>query len=402
MERLIRSTPSPSRSPLRLSRPIFSVSGPDSVGQIALAPDGQPDFQINLSGLRSNPSLINVTSDTGGIWNTPFNGQNWVVGLSNFSGGAAEIHFAQFTSNKFHVKVGYSDGTFDEADAINNAGVTQSDTIRLLEQSTFGPTSDLIAHVQQAGFDAFLNEQFAAASSGYPDLPFWPQTRPATCTNTAPSTCQRDNYSNYLLQQAFFNNALTGQDQLRQRLAFALSQILVVSASDVPLPSWMRSYQQLLYNEAFGNFRKLLYDVTLHPSMGRFLDMVNNRCQTRTPVNVNVCRSGLSSEPNENYAREVLQLFSIGTFLLKQDGTRQLDSSGSNIPTYDQTAVTEFARVFTGWVFAPALPAPAESGAATVPNYRDPMVQHNDGVNREDWHDRGSKTLLTARCCRPE
>src|SRR5262249_35765924 len=138
------------------------------------------------------------------------------------------------------------------------------------------------------------------------------------------------------------------------------------------------------------------YDVTLHPTMGRFLDMLNNRCQTSTPVNVNICRNGLTSEPNENYAREILQLFSIGLFLLNQDGSRQLDASHSPIPTYDQTAITEFARVFTGWVLAPALTGPTESGAATVPNYRDPMGQHKDSQNREDWHDRGAKTLLNA------
>src|SRR5262249_45788804 len=156
-------------------------------------------------------------------------------------------------------------------------------------------------------------------------------------------TCQRDNYTMYPLQKSFFTNALSGQDQLRQRVAFALSQILVTSASDIPLSSWMRSYQELLYRSAFGNFRQLLYDVTVHPTMGRFLDMLNNRCQTLTPPNVNICRNGLSSEPNENYAREVLQLFSIGTFLLNQDGSRQLDSSGNPIPTYDQKTVTEFA-----------------------------------------------------------
>ena len=282
-------------------------------------------------------------------------------------------------------------GTVKHCDYTN---VPQFDTVRFLEQSTFGPTNDLIAHVQQVGADAFLSEQFAAPTSDYPDLPFWPQTRPTTCTNTAPSTCQRDNYTNYLLQQRFFTNALSGQDQLRQRVAFALSEILVVSAVDVPLPSWMRTYQQLLYRSAFGNFRQLLYDVTLHPTMGRFLDMLNNRCQTRTPVNVNVCRNGLSSQPNENYAREILQLFSIGTFLLNQNGSRQLDSGGNPIPTYDQTTVEEFARVFTGWVLAPNLPGPPESGAATVPNYRDPMVQHKDSSAREDYHDRGAKTLL--------
>ena len=270
-----------------------------------------------------------------------------------------------------------------------DAQPSPADTIRFLEQSTFGPTSDLIAHIQQISFEAFLDEQAAAPMTNYPDLPFWPQTRPTSCTGD----CQRDNYTLYPLQRHFFANALFGQDQLRQRVAFALGQILVTSAVDVPLPSWMRGYQQLLYAEAFGNFRQLLYDVTLNPTMGRFLDMLNNRCQTRTPPDVNVCRNGLKSQPNENYAREILQLFSIGTFVLNQDGTRALDGSGNPISTYDQKTVEEFARVFTGWVLAPALPGPPEVGG-TVPNYRDPMVLHKDSQGREDYHDRGPKTLL--------
>ena len=267
------------------------------------------------------------------------------------------------------------------------------DTVRFLEQSTFGPTYDLIAHTEEVGFEAFLAEQAAAPMRDYPDLPFWPQTRPTTCTNVAPSTCQRDNYSLYLLQRHFFSNALYGQDQLRQRVAFALSQIIVTSAVDVRLPSWMRGYQQLLYTHAFGNFRQLLYDVTRNPAMGRFLNMVNNRCQTPTPANANVCRNGLKSQPNENYAREILQLFSIGTFILNQDGSRQLDGDGNPISTYDQNTVEQFAKVFTGWVLAQALPAPPEIGG-TVPNYRDPMVVHKDSQSREDYHDRGAKTLL--------
>ena len=263
------------------------------------------------------------------------------------------------------------------------------DTVRFLDQSTFGPTAPLIAHLQQVGFEAFLEEQLTAPMTEYPDLEFWPQTRPASCTGD----CQRDNYTNYLLQRHFFLNALYGQDQLRQRVAFALSQILVVSRLDIPLPSWMRSYQQLLYRSAFGNFRQLLYDVTLHPTMGRFLDMVNNRCQTRTPPDPAVCRNGQPAQPNENYAREVLQLFSIGTFRLNQDGTRQLDPNGTPLPTYDQTTVGEFSRVFTGWILAPALPGPADIGG-TVPNYRDPMRVRRDALGREDYHDRAPKTLL--------
>jgi uncharacterized protein (DUF1800 family) len=265
----------------------------------------------------------------------------------------------------------------------------RADTVRFLEQSTFGPTSELVAHVQDIGFEAFLNAQFTAPMSDYPELEFWPQRRLPSCTGT----CQTDNYTLYLLQRHFFSNALYGQDQLRQRVAFALGQILVVSAVDVRLPSWMRGYQQLLYRSAFGNFRQLLSDMTLNPAMGRFLNMLNNRCQTRTPPEVDVCRNGLSSKPNENYAREILQLFSTGTFLLHPDGTRQLDGNGNPIATYDQHTVEEFARVLTGWILAPALAGPADIGG-TVPNYRDPLRVHRDGQGREDYHDRGPKTLL--------
>src|SRR5213594_2826829 len=367
----------------------FQGANADAVSTTTLSPDGQADFNIRLGGLRAIPTQIQVTSDSGGVWKFPYN-YNWIVGLFNFKSTTGDLYFAQYPSNTFNVQVWYADGTSDQAAVSNSVVDAAYDTVRFLEQSTFGPTSQSISRVQNIGFEAFLNEQVAAPLSDYPDLPFWPQTRPATCTGD----CQRDNYTLYQLQRHLYSNALFGPDQLRQRMAVGLSEILVTSAVDVPLPSWMRSYQQLLYRSAFGNFRQLLYDVTLHPTMGRFLDMLNNRCQALTPPNVNICRNGLSSQPNENYAREVLQLFSIGTFLLNQDGTRVLDSNGNPISTYDQKTVEEFARVFTGWVLAPALPAPVESGATTVPNYRDPMVVHKDSQAREDYHDRGPKTLL--------
>ena len=367
----------------------FQGANADAVSTTTLSPDGQADFNIRLGGLRAIPAQIQVTSDSGGVWKFPYN-YNWIVGLFNFNSATGDLYFAQYPSSTFNVQVWYADGTSDQAAVSNSVADAQYDAVRFLEQSTFGPTSQSISRVQNIGFEAFLNEQVAAPLLDYPDLPFWPQTRPATCTGD----CQRDNYTFYQLQRHLYSNALFGPDQLRQRMAVGLSEILVTSAVDVPLPSWMRSYQQLLYRSAFGNFRQLLYDVTLHPTMGRFLDMLNNRCQALTPPNVNICRNGLSSQPNENYAREVLQLFSIGTFLLNQDGTRVLDSNGNPISTYDQKTVEEFARVFTGWVLAPALPAPVESGATTVPNYRDPMVVHKDSQAREDYHDRGPKTLL--------
>ena len=241
---------------------------------------------------------------------------------------------------------------------------TRADTVRFLEQATFGPTSSLVDHVQAIGFRAFLEEQFRAPISSYPTLQLYPTTRDTTaCPNG--STCQRDNYTMYPLQNRFFVNALYGEDQLRQRVAFALHQIIVVSGVEVTQPSWMAPYLQTLDRHAFGNYRDLLYDITLNPAMGNYLD-VNGNTRTR---------------PNENYAREILQLFSIGTVRLNLDGSAQLDDGGQPIPTYTQDTVNAFARVFTGWRFAPA-------PATGVPNYIDPMVTN------EPQHDREAKALL--------
>jgi hypothetical protein len=238
-------------------------------------------------------------------------------------------------------------------------------TIRFLERATWGPTPELIEHVRSIGGpQQYFWEQLSAPVSSYPALELYPTTRDQTaCPNG--STCVRDNYTMYPLQTQFFRNALYGEDQLRQRVAFALHQILVVSGVEVTQPSWMSPYLQILHRHAFGNFRDLLQDITLNAAMGNYLDL-NGNSRTR---------------PNENYAREVLQLFSIGTGLLNPDGTPQLDGNGQPVPAYDQTTIDNFARVFTGLRFAPA---PRQG----VPNYIDPMV-----VN-EPQHDVGQKVLL--------
>lgn len=246
----------------------------------------------------------------------------------------------------------------------HNGGPSFNDTFRFLEQSTFGPTPDLLRHVQEVGLEAFLDEQFNAPISNYPELEeIWPQNPPSGCTGT----CVRDNYSMYPLQNIFFEYALTAPDPLRQRVFFALDQILVTSAQNPNLrqPSRMTYYLRILEKNAFGNFRDLLYDVTLSPVMGRYLDMVGNN----------------KANPNENYAREILQLFSIGLFQLNPDGTPILDKDGNPLPTYDQDTIVNFARVFTGWNFAP----PPNTG---IVNYKDPMVLN------QNLHDTNPKTLL--------
>lgn len=220
------------------------------------------------------------------------------------------------------------------------------DTVRFLEQSTFGPTPALIQHVQQVGFSAYLIEQFGAPVSGYPQLAPPASTNVTTqcgaTTDPGYQACVRDTFTMYPNQVAFFKNALNQNitsDQLRQRVAFALSQILVTSGLDVNLAYAMREYQQLLANDAFTNYRQILYDVTLSPMMGHYLNMANNN----KPAGANT--------PNENYAREVLQLFSIGLYQLNPDGTPKLDLNGQPIPTYDQEVIEGFAYTFTGWTY---------------------------------------------------
>jgi uncharacterized protein (DUF1800 family) len=252
---------------------------------------------------------------------------------------------------------------------------SSADTVRMLEQAAFGPTRTELPRVQALGFRAYLNEQFATPVSGYPTALLYPSDDMVGCPGTGPNrdACLRDNYSMYPLQVRFFKNALSGNDQLRQRVSFALHQIFVASGRVVYEPSWMTGYLQTFDRNAFGNFRQLLSEITLNPAMGHYLNMVNN--------------SQIS--PNENYAREVLQLFSVGPTLLNVDGSAQVDAQGKPVPTYDQVTITAFARVFTGWTF-PAQKIWGIDNQTNVVNYIDPMVV----TNNQNVHDMDSKTLL--------
>ena len=277
-----------------------------------------------------------------------------VIGASTESGAAVIQYLGHLNANQQWLL----------REVVATPQVTTADAIRFLEQSTWGPTPELVAHVQSVGFEQFLNEQFEAAPSSYPTLPLYPTTRDTVACPSG-SACQRDNYTIYPVQNRFFTNALYGPDQLRQRVAFALHQIVVVSNVDITQPSWMTPYLQVLDRNALGNYRQLLYDMSLNPAMGNYLDIAGNT----------------KAVPNENYGREILQLFSLGTFRLNPDGTQQLDLTGQPIPAYTQETVNNFARVFTGWQRA-AAPAPG------VPNYLDPMVAN------QSQHDIGAKTLL--------
>jgi Protein of unknown function (DUF1800) len=221
----------------------------------------------------------------------------------------------------------------------------------LLEQATFGPSAADVAFVEANGFGAWLQQQFQTAESLIPD-----------------------GLDGGGVRNQLFLNMANGSDQLRQRMMFALSQIIVVSANKTGSGAELTSWVRLLSRNAFGNYRTLLREATVSPTMGKYLDLAYSRRATST------------SSPNENYARELLQLFSIGVWDLNQDGTLKLDSAGQPIPSYSQNTIKEFARALTGWTF-PTMPG-------ATPSNSNPQYFVGEMLPRTTTHDSGAKTLF--------
>jgi uncharacterized protein (DUF1800 family) len=215
---------------------------------------------------------------------------------------------------------------------------------RLLEQATFGPTAADIAQVKSLGAQAWLNRQFTLAPSPLPDV---------TDINA--------------LRANWYKNMAAGQDQLRQRMVFALSQLFVVSADKNPYANELQPWLTTLNTHAFGNFKNLLREMSLNPAMAKYLDLGNS----------------VIPAPNENYAREVMQLFTIGPVMLNQDGSVQTDRNGDPIPSYDQARITDMSRALSGWTYAGTNPTGLNWQYFTGP------LQP-----RDRFHDKGAKTLL--------
>ncbi len=218
---------------------------------------------------------------------------------------------------------------------------------RFLEQTSFGPTPATLAEIQQKGIQQFLTDQFA--------LPETPVYMPAS------------NSMGELTRWALYNYS-SAPDQLRQRVAYSLGQIMVTSSNKLIYPDAMVPWMRLLSKHAFGNYRNLLHDMPLCPSMGKYLDLAGS------------AKASISGAPNENYARELMQLFTIGLNQLNQDGSVKLDSSNNPIPTYNQTTVVQMAMALTGWVYA----------NNAYENFTTPMV------SSQSRHDTSAKSILGA------
>jgi uncharacterized protein (DUF1800 family) len=243
---------------------------------------------------------------------------------------------------------------------------TTLSAFRLLRQSTWGPRPATatqqgdVEHVLTVGVNAFIDEQVSAPMSTYPDTLYEQSVEHA--------------------QEHFMSLAVSGPDQLRQRVAFALHKIWVVSAVELNDPRAIVPYYRLMMQHAFGNYKDLMRAVTLNPAMGRYLNMANNRAQAVTSV-----------VPNENYAREFLQLFTMGLVKLNPNGTPVLDANGVPEPSYTEADVKALAKIFTGWTYG-------DGNAGTIPgglagqNFLFPM---EPVLGTRNFHDTTAKTLFS-------
>lgn len=256
--------------------------------------------------------------------------------------------------------------------------VTNADLIeasRFSSRATFGLPYQEIEALARQGKQAWLDEQFSQPIGDHQPV-----------VDELIARRDRGDFAEFeedvellfvFRRLAWWHRTMTSPDVLRQRVAFALSEIFVVSDNVDALvinPYALSGYYDMLLTDAFGNFRDLLRSVTLHPSMGIYLSHVNNR--KADPAN--------NTFPDENYAREVMQLFSIGLFELNIDGSLELDVNGDPIPTYSNTEIREFAKVFTGLSYS-------GSGAFfgnPQPNFQSPMTMF------DEFHEPGEKRLL--------
>jgi uncharacterized protein (DUF1800 family) len=354
-----------------------NLTGPIT-GMHVHASDGSILFDIDAATPQPDGTIIWVFVPVGNfsvadILNMIRAGQTYV-----------NIHTAQFPSGEikgfFNLSTGGQSAPIPTPPPALPAGTpTAAAAGRFLSQATFGATDALIAQVQSQGYDAFLNDQFAAPMSSH--LAFV-DAAVAALPSPSPSPSATPNQPTLTMtNDAWWTYAVAGQDQLRQRVAFALSETLVVSINSAGLanrPFALPAYYDVLVRDAFSNYRQLLEDVTLNPAMGAYLDMLQND-------KANASRGTL---PNENYARELMQLFSIGLYDLNLDGSLTLSSTGFPIATYGQDAVLGTAAVLTGWTYAQPGVANPVFRPGFPQDWRDPMI------NIATHHETAAKTIL--------
>lgn len=266
--------------------------------------------------------------------------------------------------------------------ALPSTVLSTTEAARFLTQASFGPTTaeiNALAGQPRTALDTWITQQMALPTVRHLDA-----TRDDFNVFVAPGG--QTSVSSSSRHAAWWRIALKSPDQLRQRVAFALSQILVVSEYNDTLSGQqeaLAAYYDLLARNAFGNFRQLLEEVTLSPVMGTYLSHLRNARARFNSQGVQI------TFPDENFAREIMQLFTVGINHLHPDGSLVLNAAGAPVPVYDQATITETAKVFTGWGFYSTATNPSFTGSAS--NYFAPMMLY------PSQHDVGAKTIIGGR-----
>jgi uncharacterized protein (DUF1800 family) len=272
---------------------------------------------------------------------------------------------------------------------INNTGLEGKlmEASRFLSQATLGADLATIQEVAHTGIEKWIEEQMQLPRSQIKetlDAVFAEALEWYLLNGGDPEEIATRPYWTHF-NYSWWENHMNSPDLLRQRIALALSEIFVVSfQSELSDQGYgLADYYDLLLQNAFGNFEELLYDVTVHPCMGYYLSHLNN---PREIVEENI-------HPDENYAREIMQLFTIGLYELNPDGSRKTDSLGNWIPTYTQNDIKELAKVFTGLGVGGVVENPwVENPYFGLNIYIADMTQSM--IMWEQWHQPGSKTII--------
>jgi uncharacterized protein (DUF1800 family) len=344
------------------------VPTPSNVVQLKITSVDNPKVSIEQDIQVMNPipilSTATPTSFKPGTATIVLHGQKFITGaqlLVNGSAVPATFNSAnQLTAQVDVTEPGNLDlqvlnpspGPAASADLIETVEGTPptpilspEDASRFLQQATFGATDADIHHLSMVGYENWLNEQFSMPQTLQEPAVEQALILDNRSCNMATLICTaglfvQNSQDEVLVQDSFWQQSLTANDQLRQRVKYALTQLFVVSGTNFNVQSMPRgeaNYYDVLGADAFGNFRTLLEDVTLNPMMGQFLSMLQND------------KGNANTDPDENYAREVMQLFTIGLWELNDDGSQKLDANGNLIPTYSNNDVMGLAKVFTGY-----------------------------------------------------
>jgi len=266
--------------------------------------------------------------------------------------------------------------------AVIEKPATRNEAARFLTQASFGPTDSDIDRLMSIGYAAWIDEQLALPPAATHRTHWEARDAEIKAANAANSAGQDQVF------ESFWKQAVTGPDQLRQRTAYALSQIFVISMVDSNVgnnPRAVAAWLDMLGDKGLGNYRALLEAVTRHPMMGYYLSHLRNqKADTRT-----------GRVPDENYAREVMQLFSVGLVQLAEDGSARTAAGGAQLETYTPADIAGLAKVFTGFSFAcPAFPANGCFSSGSSGGVSDPDRNFKPMLGYPNFHSSEEKSFL--------